>query len=149
MTWPKDSVEAHKTPAIYLRIIMPVIPENIPPFEITSPTTMGDIGLPTDSLLVDAERVFKLIHDERHLTAERLYLDVQCRVDEYDRHCGNVTKPHSKFAAPWKGLTVSHKNKRTKLDEERSAKEVQQVKALFQQKEAILQRLVVSNRGIC
>lgn len=59
---------------------MPVIPHNMPPFEIHPPGTLDDDGTPSESLRRDAERVFALIRDERHLSAEQLLVSVRERL---------------------------------------------------------------------
>jgi hypothetical protein len=59
---------------------MPVFHEGIPKFTIQPPLTTGDTGQPTSSLLLDTERIFALIEDERHLTARKLYQSVLARL---------------------------------------------------------------------
>jgi hypothetical protein len=48
--------------------------------DIAPPTTTGDKGLPTPDVLRDAERVFEMVRDERHLVAHKLLLDVRKRI---------------------------------------------------------------------
>lgn len=62
---------------------MPVFAANVPPFEIRPPTTTGDKGDPSDSILQDAHRIFALIDDERHLVAHKLYRNVRERLNEW------------------------------------------------------------------
>ncbi|GKY99318.1 hypothetical protein MPSEU_000886900 [Mayamaea pseudoterrestris] len=118
---------------------MPVIPDCIPPFEIKAPTTSGDNGAPTASLLKDAERVFRLIQDERHLTAEKLYLDVKQRLHDWKKSdvASGASAKH-RIHLP----RGSYKTKQSKQEQERAVKEMQQVEALFTQKVELLDRLV-------
>lgn len=48
---------------------------------IGPPTTINDDGSPTESISMDAERIFRLIEDERHLVAQTLYHNVQSRLN--------------------------------------------------------------------
>jgi hypothetical protein len=48
--------------------------------DIAPPITTGDKGLPTPDVLRDAERVFEMVRDERHLVAHKLLLDVRKRI---------------------------------------------------------------------
>jgi len=49
-------------------------------YTIRYPTTSRDDGSPTDDILKDTNRIFDFIHDERHITAYKLYMDVLCRL---------------------------------------------------------------------
>jgi hypothetical protein len=65
---------------------LPLHPHSPTPFnkshgsKIAPPTTTGDKGLPTPDILRDAERVFEMIRDERHLVAHKLLVDVRKRI---------------------------------------------------------------------
>lgn len=59
---------------------MPVIPHNVPAFEILPPCTLNDDGAPSANLWNDAQRVWDLMRDERHLTAQDLLHSVQERL---------------------------------------------------------------------
>jgi hypothetical protein len=52
----------------------------IPQMKIQPPTTTHDDASPSHSCLNDMERVFRLIEDERHLSARALYHSVQKRL---------------------------------------------------------------------
>jgi len=66
---------------------MPNIPENLPPFEILPPTTSGDDGTPSSSIVGDVNRVFRFIDDERHLVAHKLFLTIRQRLLEGGLQC--------------------------------------------------------------
>jgi hypothetical protein len=120
---------------------MPVIPDCIPPFKIHAPTTSGDNGAPTASLLKDAERVFQFMQDERHLTAEKLYLNVKQRLDDWNAAAIDASsKPRNRFSVK---RGSSHTSKLSKQEQEKSADEAQQVQTLLDQKEELLMRFSV------
>jgi hypothetical protein len=48
---------------------------------ITAPTTLADDASPSQSVYEDACRVFRLIEDERHLSAHSLYESVWERIN--------------------------------------------------------------------
>ncbi|KAG7352691.1 hypothetical protein IV203_008739 [Nitzschia inconspicua] len=50
-------------------------------------TTTHDDASPSDSCVTDIERVFRLIEDERHLSARSLYHSVRERINKYNENC--------------------------------------------------------------
>lgn len=50
--------------------------------KIQRPTTIHDKGDPTDDCLFDAKRVFRLIEDERYLSAETLHQSIRDRIQK-------------------------------------------------------------------
>ena len=119
---------------------MPIIPDCIPPFEIKAPTTSGDDGTPTLSLLKDAERVFAFMSDERHLIAEKLYLDVKHRLDEWNKNQVGASLPKSHRNGK---LGASLKKKQARQEHEQATHEVEQVQLLFKEREKLISRLLV------
>jgi hypothetical protein len=122
---------------------MPVIPDNVPPFQILPPSTSGDNGEPSASLWKDAKRMIRLVHDERLLVAEKLLLDIRRRLDDWTSVNNGASSP-SKSPGRRNGFKVfGHKNKLSKQEAERLANEVQHVKTLLDQNEDLLKRLEV------
>ena len=123
---------------------MPIIPDCIPPFEIKAPTTSGDDGAPTLSILKDAERVFAFMNDERHLIAEKMYLDVKHRLDEWCKNqtveVGSASLSRSNRNGKMGG---SLKKKQARQELQQIAHEMEQVQSLFKEKEALVSRLLV------
>jgi hypothetical protein len=120
---------------------MPVIPVGLEPFEILSPVAASDDGQPTNNLLLDAERVFRLIQDERHLTAEDLLNSVQERLDEATRATAaglNAKGRTSVFHSANNKAARSAKNAR-----ERSQHEIVRVRELLETKAASIDKLKV------
>ena len=52
------------------------------PVKIKRPTTTSDSGDPTDDCLFDAKRIFRLVEDERYLSANALYQSVRERIQQ-------------------------------------------------------------------
>lgn len=133
---------------------MPVIPHGVPPFQILSPCTIGDNGAPSDSLRKDADRVFLLIEDERHLTAETLLTSVQQRMQawetrrlqqEQESPSLNNKKQKTKIFN-----NISKKDKEANDAREKEAAEMQQLNDFFASKHAVIKKLKVRNgRGLC
>jgi hypothetical protein len=121
---------------------MPVIPLGVEPFEIRPPVTALDDGQPTDNLLADAQRVFHLIQDERHLTAEDLLTSVQERVAEAAR----AVEHHAHFR-----LGLFHHSskaaKRAKNAREHAHREIAHVQKLLEANAAIVDKLKVRQCG--
>ena len=62
------------------------------PIRIKPPSTGASAASPTDSLFKDAERVFLLIEDERHLSALSLYHNLLERLDPIPEESGSPNK---------------------------------------------------------
>jgi hypothetical protein len=116
---------------------MPVIPVGLESFEIQPPITAHDDGRSSDNLLHDAQRVFNLIQDERHLTAEDLLNSVLRRVDESTRTADPITH-HS-----LNGLLHRKAARIAKAARERAQKEITQVQKLLESKAATIDKLRV------
>jgi len=64
--------------------------------KIQRPTTIHDSGDPTDDCLFDAKRVFRLIEDERYLSAEVLHESLRDRIrNEMGDEASSPKKPNS------------------------------------------------------
>lgn len=110
---------------------MPVTPLGVEPFKIQPPITSSlDDGRPSTSLLQDAQRVFDLMQDERHLTAEDLLKTVEERlvVPETTRR---------KHLFPGRKERAAHRATATAL------LEITQVKELLHSRAALLETLKV------
>jgi hypothetical protein len=102
-----------------------------PQFKIKAPTTTDDDGSPSSSCLKDADRVFRLIEDERHLCALSLYENLKER----------LARP---IDIPTGGkLQRLRRSGSTKIRLEKN-KEMQEANELLEGKEAILKDLEVS-----
>lgn len=121
---------------------MPVIPVGVEPFVILPPVTQIDDGLPSNNLLHDAQRVFHLIQDERHLTAEVLLTSVQERVDEANRTAVQLPTHHG-----FRSLFPSKAARSAKTAHERAQIETAQVQELLKAKAAIIDKLKVRYYG--
>lgn len=75
---------------------MPVFVQGVPQYKILPPVTCGDHGEPTESIEKDAQRVFDLIQDERHLLAERLLLTVETRLSTFLTEKANASASKAK-----------------------------------------------------
>ena len=145
---------------------MPVIPPGIPQYHVQKPCTMGDQGIPSLSIMIDVQRVFNMIHDERHLTAHSLYTSILHRIQVYDdgntvrndesSHNGNAAwndnkKQKSKtFSAPFikrsgpsmkQQQQVSPPNGTSKKEEDDEMKQVKDI--IFKSKKHIFDKLEV------
>jgi hypothetical protein len=112
------------------------------PFEIVSPVAAArsDDGQPTNSLLLDAERVFHLIQDERHLTAEDLINSVQERLDEATRAAAARLKAKGRTSV----FPSANKAARSaKNARERAEHEIARVRELLETKAATIDKLKV------
>ena len=56
--------------------------DRVGPVKIKRPLTINDNGDPTDNCFYDAERVLRLIEDERYLSAETLHQSVRDRIQQ-------------------------------------------------------------------
>lgn len=130
---------------------MPVTPHGVPAFTIRPPCTIHDDGAPTDSLRRDADRVFLLIEDERHLTAEALLASVQERVAAALIEPGGLSS--LTLHKPKKSMFHGKRDKKEATDAlEKKTAEVQQLKNFLASKSAVIHTLEVSDRrstGIC
>ena len=56
----------------------------------TTTTTTNDDGTPSESCYEDSLRIFRLMEDERHLSAHAMYLNVMERINEYNNNINNI-----------------------------------------------------------
>mmetsp|Transcript_8049 Transcript_8049/g.11680 ORF Transcript_8049/g.11680 Transcript_8049/m.11680 type:complete len:877 (-) Transcript_8049:46-2676(-) len=77
-------------------------------FTIKFPSTTKDNGSPSYDLMNDCNRVFALIDDERHITAQQLYTSIQKRMAGYS----------SKFHSPTKNGILRRRKNRKLVDAE-------------------------------
>lgn len=111
---------------------MPIVPPGVGAFEIQPPITSSQKdGHPTASLLRDAQRVFHLIQDERHLTAEDLLQSVEQRLAQHEASAPNIKGRRNANRAREKGRL-----------------EIAQVKELLADRSALLEKLKVCANGI-
>ena len=113
---------------------MPVFPPFVEPFTIRPPTTTNDEGKPGPSLSKDVERVFRLIDDERHLTAQELLVSVQERLAEREQHLPKSKKPH---------LFPSRKARKTEAARHEDEAEIEHVKSYLVSRESQIEKLQV------
>ena len=120
---------------------MPVFPKGVPRFAIRPPCTTGDKGEPSPSVLNDAHRVFALLEDERHLTAQKLYHDIKRRIEQWET-------PSVKEASPKRKHRLHvHRRKQPSPEEVQRAKDMKDAKNLLELREAELNTLEVSQFG--
>jgi hypothetical protein len=107
------------------------------PTIIKPPSTNAKDALPTESIYDDAQRIFSLIEDERHMSALSLYTSVMERL--------NPSAPLSNNNSPNKKLhfrrTPTNIFKRPKKDKASDAEE--QARGLIEQKKKDLESLEV------
>jgi hypothetical protein len=128
---------------------MPVTPPGVAPFPIRPPCTIGDDGSPTLSILLDVQRVFNFIDDERHLTAQNLLHTVQSRMVEYEQNEHHTTLPQNGVKQQRKPHMVLFHKRQEKvkplenepIDQEKL--EMQKVKDMLISKHAVVEKLEV------
>ena len=125
---------------------MPVIPHGVPAYEIRPPCTIGDDGAPSDSLTNDVDRVFLLIEDERHLTAETLLTSVHTRIADWEkRQTTESSLQMPLLPKPKKGIFNGKKGKEAAVAREKKAAEMQQLKDFLASKHSVFKTLEVRN----
>ena len=121
---------------------MPVIPPNIPAFEIRPPCTLSDDGAPSASLTNDVTRVFNLIQDERHLTAEDLLTSVQERIAAWKSAAAAASeKEIASGKKKKKHFFHSKKDREEEAAREKEVQEMKQVQELLASKQAVIDKL--------
>ena len=124
---------------------MPVIPHNVPAFEILPPCTLNDDGEPSTNLLNDARRVLDLMRDERHLKAHELWQSVQERLtcttallDESERSIESKkkTKKHLQYY-----IFHQKKDREEEANQKERMEELQQIQQLLDSNQEALERL--------
>eukprot|EP00980_Cylindrotheca_fusiformis_P028160 scaffold22583_cov106-Cylindrotheca_fusiformis.AAC.31 len=109
---------------------------------IRPPCTDAKATTPTESIYADAQRVFDLIEDERHLSALHLYNNVKERLNVPDSSSqgqeNNTNKNETSTRRKVHNVFKRHKGV---VDKEKDH-EVEQARALFEEKKNELSRLV-------
>jgi hypothetical protein len=97
------------------------------PAKIKPPSTNAKAALPTESIYDDAQRVFSLIEDERHMSALSLYTSVMERLNPSDPSNNNI--PNKKLHFPQRPSNVFKRPKKDKgADAEQQARELMEEK---------------------
>jgi hypothetical protein len=105
-------------------------------FTIRPPTTLKDDGRPSTELRRDVQRVFALIEDERHLTAETLLTSVRQRLAEWERM--GKKSPRKKTQ-----LFTSKRDKEREQSREKKNLEMKELKALLESRSSEITKLEV------
>ena len=121
---------------------MPVIPPGIPPFKIRAPLTSTDTGAPSVDIRRDAQRVFDLIQDERHLTAHSLLQSVQQRVAASERRISLRESHKKKRGHFWRHKPATAAPSPEDPNDDTAYAET---KALLEKEQAALEKLEVGN----
>jgi len=98
--------------------------------KINRPSDNHDNGVPTDDCLFDAKRVFRLIDDERYLSAEGLYQSIRDRIQREikDGANSNDSSKISKNQRPFKTrkrIMIKRQKNSKKVFDERKAMALQ------------------------
>jgi hypothetical protein len=101
-----------------------------PRFKISRPTTVDDDGTPSDSCAEDAERIFRLIEDERHLCAHALYEDLKER----------IKRPVESSTSPRRLRLRRSQSTRHRME---ATKDTHDAKELLESKQEVLEKLEV------
>ena len=88
-------------------------------FKIKRPTTTNDDGDPTDDCLFDTKRVFRLIEDERYLSAEELYQSIRDRIQ---KEIDNGADLNNLFRSSEKKTSCKTRKRRLSKQQENSMK---------------------------
>ncbi len=110
---------------------------------IRPPTTTNDDGNPTESISLDAKRIFRLIEDERHLVAQTLYHSVLDRLDQSAAQSPasmGVGKPKKLHLRPLHNRRHQQEIQKHKSSER---KEHEKARLLLEANVAILEKLEV------
>jgi hypothetical protein len=108
------------------------------PTRIKPPSTNAKAALPTESIYDDAQRVFSLIEDERHMSALSLYSSVMERLTPLAPSLSNNNIPNKRLNFR---LSPSNVFKRPKKDKGSDAE--QQARELIEEKKKELETLEV------
>jgi hypothetical protein len=123
---------------------MPVFVSGVPRYEIKPPSTLGDKGKPTESLPEDVRRLFCLIEDERHLTALKLYEDIQRRIESWEEHQASELKSKRKKSKGFGGFGLKHHHKKEDAAaKEKKAKEMKDAQEVLDSKHKEIDKLQV------
>jgi hypothetical protein len=113
-----------------------------PRFVISKPTTVNDVGSPSDNLVSDVHRIVALIQDERHMIAEELLASVQQRMTDYEKEIATAASKSSSSSSSKFKLRRSASSK-TRQDR---SKEMDEVKQLVKKHGAMLVKLQVNRK---
>jgi hypothetical protein len=110
-------------------------------YTIRPPLTIRDDGQPTASIVLDAQRVFDFIQDERHLTAQKLYHSVLDRLPPLEE----ANPVHTKSSSPFGRLLKKKKKNGVDALSKRHA-DIRQVHDLLSKNASVLDKLEVPTR---
>jgi hypothetical protein len=113
-----------------------------PRFVISKPTTVNDVGSPSDNLVSDVHRIVALIQDERHMIAEELLASVQQRMTDYEKEIAAAASKSSSSSSSSSSKFKLRRSASSKTRQDRS-REIEEVKQLFKKHGAMLVKLQV------
>ena len=104
---------------------------DLPRFKIRPPLTTGDKGAPSKSIWKDAERVFALIEDERHLVAHELFKNVKSRLEAWEE------KNKQQQSRGSGGMRILRGSQKTSLEQKEREEFIKTIEFLEMKKAAI------------
>jgi hypothetical protein len=114
-----------------------------PRFVISKPTTVNDVGSPSENIVSDVHRIVALIQDERHMIAEELLASVKQRMADYEKEIAAATSKSSSSSSSSKFKLRRSASSKTRQDR---SKDMEEVRQLFKKHGAMLVKLQVKKK---